>query len=110
MIFFELKRWGDFDIAYTEGFWYKETGQITDEEMTYFRNGVLLTRMLVEFRKLTGEEFGVADSTMANCSLYCGKNEGKVINSFEGYLRSRGYRPCGNINTITVQFTNEVDM
>ena len=54
MISFELLRWGDFDMSYTDSIWYKESP--TDQELTFHRHGVLLNEMLIEFRKLSGED------------------------------------------------------
>lgn len=101
MISFELLRWGDFDMSYTDSIWYKESP--TDQELTFHRHGVLLNEMLIEFRKLSGEEFKTDGE--AERSIYCGRKESQVLQAFKDYLKSRGYR---HVKTIKVQFTNEV--
>jgi len=57
-LFFELKRYGDFDIPYTDSIWYKVDAP--DMELTYHKHGTLLNEMLIEFRKLSGERFSTA--------------------------------------------------
>lgn len=100
MIFFELLRWGDFDMSYTDSVWYKENA--TDEELMFHKRGILLTKMIVEFRKLSGKEFKTDKSY--NISLYCDKKETQVLQAFKEYLKSRGYKA---VETIKVQFTDE---
>lgn len=102
MISFELLRWGDFDMSYTDSIWCKENA--TDEELTFHKHGILLNKMLVEFRKLSDEEFGV-DNVFDHSSIYCNRKEQQVLQAFKDYLKARGYR---EVKTVKIQFTDEI--
>ena len=100
-LFFELLRWGDFDMSYTDSIWCKENP--SDKELTFHKHGILENEMLIEFRKLSGEKFSTANGFESR-SLYCGRDEMKVLDAFKDYLRARGYH---EVNTIKMQFSNE---
>lgn len=98
MIFFELKTYGDFDIPITDSMWYKENP--TDQELTFLKHGVLLNELLIEFGKLSGEKYKVNEG-----SIYCSKNQSKILQAFKDYLGARGYR--GVLADMQLQFTDE---
>ena len=100
-LFFELLRWGDFDMSYTDSIWHKENP--TDQELTFHKHGILLNEMIIEFRKLSGKKFTMADG-LTSRSMYCGRKEMEVLNAFKDYLRARGYR---QVTTIKLQFSDE---
>ena len=100
-LFFELLRWGDFDMSYTDSIWYKLNA--SDQELTFHKHGILQNEMLIEFKKLSGEKFSTAKGFSAR-SIYCGKDEMKVLDAFKDYLRARGYQ---EVNSIKMQFSNE---
>lgn len=99
MIFFELKTYGDFDIPITDSMWYKENP--TDKELTFLKHGILLNELLIEFRKLSGEKFKMSNSP----TMYCNRNQSKILQAFKDYLGSRGYR--GVLADMQLQFTDE---
>jgi len=88
-------------MSYTDSVWCKENA--TDEELTYYKHGILLNKMLIEFRKLSGEEFKT-DKTWDHISIYCDRKEQRVLQAFKDYLKSRGYK---QLKTTKVQFTDE---
>lgn len=98
MIFFELKKYGDFDIPITDSMWYKENP--TDQELTFLKHGILLNELLIEFGKLSGEKFKVNEG-----SVYCSRNQSKIMQAFKDYLGARGYR--GVLADMQLQFTDE---
>ena len=98
MIFFQLKTYGDFDIPITDSMWYKENP--TSVELGFLKEGKLLDEMVKEFRKLSGEKFSMREG-----SMYCGREEQKVMQAFKDYLRARGYNCI--LPDIQIQFTDE---
>lgn len=98
MIFFELKTYGDFDIPITDSMWYKENP--TDQELTFLKHGILLNELLIEFGKISGEKYKVNEG-----SIYCSRNQSKILQAFKDYLGARGYK--GVLADMQLQFTDE---
>lgn len=99
MIFFQLNRYGDFDIPITDSMWYKEN--TTDQELTFLKDGTLLNKMIAEFSKSRpGMKFKIN-----NTSIYCGRAERKILGTFKEYLKSKGFKVISV--DMRLQFTDE---
>lgn len=99
-LFFELMRWGDFDIPYTDSVWYKS--ELADNEMEFHNKGILLKKMLLEFMQLSGKKVSITTSQTKH-SIVCKDNESETFEEFKHYLIARGYK---QLETTKLHFTD----
>ena len=113
-LFFELMRWGDFDVPYTDSVWYK--AEPTDTELTFHKNGILLNKMLIEFMKLSGCKVSKGETQFDSipharkqyivCKAKADQSIPDVRETFEefkNYLIARGYK---QLETTKLHFTD----
>jgi len=98
MIFIEIKKWGDFDISYTDSVWYSNP-KLHQNAESY------IPKLINAFGKISSNKFSISTSPHSpTIGIYCGRKQSKILDSFKTFLKENGFTLA---TTTQIQFSDE---
>jgi len=97
MIFIEIKKWGDFDMSYTDSVWYSMDAVLNPQ--------IRIQHLINDCGEKIPERFSISTNNHSPViSIYCGRKQESILEGFKDLLQKRGYQLA---TTTQIQFSDE---